>query len=100
MKVSTLVALIVLLTPVAGLADCPDVQDAPLVPDGSTASRDEMMTANKAILDYHAAVDAYLECLRKSGAPVARENRAIDKLENVAAKYNTAVRTYKKRSNG
>jgi hypothetical protein len=100
MKAFALAGLIVLLAPAAGRAACPDVQEAPQLPDGATASREEMLAATKAFTDYNAAVDSYVECLRKSGGNLAQENRAIDKLSATAKKFNTQVRTFKKRSSG
>ncbi len=97
MKAFVVVSLIALLTPLASFASCAEVQDISQLPDGATASREDMLAANKAVHDYNTAVDEYVECLRKSGGNAARENRAIDKLDAVAASYNAAVRAFKKK---
>jgi len=100
MKASALAGLIALLAPLAGFAVCPDLQDSPQLPDGATASREEMLAAHKAVSEYNVAVDQYVECLRKGGGNTHRENRAIDKLNAVASKFNVQVRTFRKRSSG
>jgi hypothetical protein len=100
MKAFALAGLIALLAPSVICAACPDLQDGPTVPDGATASREEMLAATKAVSEYNAAVDQYVECLRKNGGNLAHENRAIDKLNSTAKKFNAEVRTFKKRSSG
>ncbi len=97
MRAFTLLGLIALLTPLASFAACPEVQDSPQLPDGATASREEMLAATQAVKDYNTAVEEYVECWRKRGGNTARENRAIDKLNAVANKFNAEVRTFKKR---
>lgn len=100
MKALAPVALIISLVSALARADCPAVTDVPPFPDGGTASREEMVAAHEAFAAYNAAVDAYVECLRSNGGNAARENRAIDKLNVVARKFNAQVRAFKKRAGG
>jgi hypothetical protein len=100
MKALPAIGLLAVLTPFAAGAECTEVPDIAQLPDGNTASREEMLAANKTIHDYNTAVDGYVECLRKSGGNRSREDRAIDKLEKIASSYNAAVRAFKKRGGG
>lgn len=100
MKAFAVIGLIALFAPQSGSAECAEVESAPVVPDGASASREDMLAANKAIKAYNAAVQAYVECLRASGGSIVRENRIVDELTKVAGKFNDELRTFKKRSGG
>lgn len=80
------------------------------IPDGKTASENEMKAANAAVKEYMAAVEAYLACLdeeekalgdavteEQKSVHTARHNAAVDALNAVAARYNEQVQIYKKR---
>jgi Ser/Thr protein kinase RdoA (MazF antagonist) len=99
-KALAVIGLIALLAPQHGIADCAEVVGAPVVPDGASASREDMLAANKAIKAYHVAVQTYVECLRANGGSIVRENRIVDELTKVAGKFNDELRTFKKRSGG
>jgi hypothetical protein len=79
------------------------------IPDGKTATKEEMVAANNAVKEYMAKVDEYLACLDKEEADLgeavtdeqkqvhtSRHNAAVDALNAVAARYNDQVREYKK----
>jgi hypothetical protein len=78
------------------------------VPDGATASNEEMISGQKAVKSYMAEMEAYLECLDKETAELTeketpeqkaihtqRHNAAVDAMEATAAKFNEEVREYK-----
>jgi hypothetical protein len=94
---------------------------APDVPNGDVASRDEMIAANRAIKEYVAATNTYIDCVdSEETAAIAKEtpkdpnvkpdaaklgkihaeyvtlhNSAVDAIQSVADQFNSAVRTYK-----
>jgi len=89
------------------IADCPYPQRA-TVPDGATATTEQLVDAQSLIKKYMAEMEAYLECLDREEAergrdPTAdevqmhnqRHNAAVDEMENVAADFNEQVRAYK-----
>lgn len=83
----------------------PDVQ----LPNGATASKDDMTAARTAVETYMKAMEAYLACLDTETASLAdedrtaeqktlhakRHNAAVDAMEGVAARFNEQVRAFK-----
>jgi hypothetical protein len=86
------------------------------VPDGKTASQDEMVSAMSAFKQYNSDVTTYLACLdtetsdklcEAAGATSAvvqikslqakKHNIAVDELQKMASKFNEEVRTFKAR---
>lgn len=76
------------------------------VPDGSTASEQDMVVAMQTLKRYNTDVNNYVKCLefeanqnRMSRDEQARQhNAAIDGLQTVAAKFNEQVRIFKSKS--
>jgi hypothetical protein len=79
------------------------------VPDGKTASKEEMVAGQQQVKSYMAAMQEYLDCLdaetSASGEEptdeerkimVSRHNAAVDEMETLAASFNEQVRRYKK----
>jgi hypothetical protein len=79
-------------------AACPEPTGMTDVPKGATASRDDMMAAQRAIKAYDSAVKAYTECLSQSGENPAKGNDAIDKLTKLAQQFNAELRTFKEKN--
>ena len=88
------------------------------MPDGLTATQEEMVAGMQAVKAYNEQVTAYLECLEKemnervqAAGPDAppekieqikaihskRHNAAVEELEAHAARFNEQVRVYKNR---
>jgi hypothetical protein len=88
------------------------------VPDGKTATEEEMMTGMRAVKEYNTQVTAYLNCLdmqmqtditaagaeappetvaQIKGIAAKRHNAAIEALEAHAARFNEQVKAYKAR---
>ena len=118
-------ALVLVLGFAAGPAlaeDCKHPGDAPSVPNGSEASRDEMVTAATAVRQFNADTSAYLECMDAKDADMAalqkqyekakdkekasqiiatrkahleKRNAAFENLDKTAGEFNSAVRDYK-----
>ncbi len=103
----SLIAAAALLAPPFAAAACtypPEVT----IPDGSTASEDDMKAANGAVREYMARVEEYLACMddeekalgeavtdEQKKVHTARHNAAVDALNAVAARYNEQVRLHK-----
>jgi hypothetical protein len=88
------------------------------VPDGSTATKDEMLAGQTAVKDYMTAMETYLACIEKAekdtvasmpditdeerasrdAALTKKYNAAVQEMELVAAKFNEEVRAYKENS--
>jgi hypothetical protein len=89
------------------------------IPNGSTASQEEMIEGQRGVKQYVADMEAYLECIvdEEKAARAAIEdlkpedeqqredkltkkyNAAVDEMEQVAAKFNVEVQTFKSRDN-
>ena len=73
------------------------------IPDGSTASQQEMVTAMETIKQYNGDVQTYLKCLDfearqnqlSPGDQTNLHNAAVDQLTHVADEFNQQVRTFK-----
>ena len=100
-------------------ADCsyPKSPDAP--PDGSTATKDQMVAAAKDFKTYNSDMNAYLDCLQleiDAAAPkdpskltkdeqakvkqqqamlTQKHNAAVDELQAVVGRFNEQLRIYK-----
>ena len=98
------------------LADCVAPAEDVKIPDGNTATMDEMLTAKRAIKANDDAVKSYADCLKgELDAKIAaggdkmkdedkqkinvdyanRQNAAVDKLQKLGDKFNAEVRAYK-----
>ena len=94
----------------AAHAACP-YPEAVAVPDGATATTEQLVDAQARIKQYMAEMEAFLDCLDREEAELGREptaeelqvhnqrhNAAVDEMEQVAADFNEQVRAYKKQS--
>jgi hypothetical protein len=113
-----LISIAVLGLAAAGSAygACSYPQPPTKMPDGNTATMEDMQAAAKAVRQYDADINAYVACLKlehdqsvaKDGASlsddrrkemermqVQKHNAAIDELESVAARFNEQVKVFK-----
>ena len=125
MKPASLVAIVPLMLAVSGLANgqsaCVYPQAPQSFPDGATASKDDLVTAQTAIKTYQSAVEqTYLPCLEKEkndsiakldAADEAyaqkkaaleeihakKHNAALDELQAVADRWKEEITEYKAR---
>ncbi len=120
MNKTTLTATLLasLLAAGAASAACNYPKSPSGLPDGTTATEDEMVGGMKAIKEYNSQVTAYLECLETemntrieaagADAPAdqveqikaihtKRHNAAVEELEATAARFNEQVKVYKAR---
>jgi|SRR5579872_243695 len=87
-------------------ADCVLPPAPSKIPDGSTASQQEMVTAMQTLKEYNNDVETYTKCLefeakqnRISRSDEERmHNTAVDTLTKIAAKFNEQVRTFKSKN--
>ena len=84
-------------------ADCVLPPAPSKIPDGNTASQQEMITAMNTLKEYNGDVDTYTKCLEfeakqnrlTRGDEEKMHNTAVETLQKVAAKFNEQVRTFK-----
>lgn len=75
------------------------------IPDGNTATEQEMLAAMQTLKQYDGDVNVYLKCLefeakqnRVSRSEQERlHNNAVDQLQRIANKFNEQVRVFKAR---
>ncbi|RMF10094.1 MAG: hypothetical protein D6763_06405 [Alphaproteobacteria bacterium] len=98
--------------------DCVAPGASPEIPDGATATTEEMIAGSQAVRTFQADTEAYLDCLTakdaeleaiqpageegkaiaaKRQALIENHNAAVDELNRVANAFNQAVRDYKAR---
>ena len=98
MKALAVGSLIACLASFSVLADCLEPHLAPHVPDGSTSNREDMVSAMKAMQDYDAAINEFLECARKNGGGLEQQaDLALGKWRLIADKFNVELRVFKKK---
>jgi len=96
-------------------ADCAVPDNNVQVPDGSMATREEMIAAQKAVQAYDAAVKTYTDCLAQeqqqkleAGGDKAKlqkhyaelNNSEVEKVQQLADKFNTELKAYKAKAAG
>ena len=116
-----------LLTAGTAYADCSYPPPPAKLPDGNSATLEEMVAAQKAVKEYDKAINAYVACIQlerndavaKVAKPgekptaeqkkamddmermeVQKHNAAIDQLQSVADRFNEQVKVYKARNGG
>jgi len=105
----SIAAAILFFAPVAFACDYPKRAK---IPDGATASTEQMLAGQKSVKEYMATMEEYLVCIDKdvkessdgtSDEELARRkattdkkyNAAVDEMEILAAQFNEEVRAYK-----
>ena len=117
-RIASALVLAGMLTAGYANAECVYPKAPASIPDGKTASEEEMVTGMKAVKDYNAQVTAYLSCLdmqmqtdiSAAGAEAPpetiaqikainakRHNAAVEELESHAARFNEQVKAFKGR---
>lgn len=65
------------------------------IPNGAYATRDQMLSAQRAMKAYDIAIKAYSDCLHDAGDTTNRANLAIDRLAHLAEKFNFELHAFK-----
>jgi hypothetical protein len=103
-------------------AACTEPTPPQSLPDGNTATLQQMLAGKKAVNEYNTATNTYLDCLKSehqaaleadsaNGAKVSdtekakldrieteKHNAAVDRLQKVADQFNGQIRVYKQKS--
>lgn len=115
-KTTKLAVSVALVSMTAGAIAC-DYPKRAAVPDGATASKDEMIAGQRGVKNYMAAMEDYLSCIEAEEAAAVLElgslderakrqradmfnkkyNAAVEEMNLVAEAFNLQVRTYKQR---
>ena len=114
-KLAVLAACACLAAPLAG-ADCAYPQKPAQLPDGNTASLEEMIAGQKAVRQFDADVTSFTKCLDDAAAKeladpnlteeqrkqikarqAQQNNAAVDEVSELAARFNDQLRAYKAR---
>jgi len=103
----------------AAYADCPYPAAPDKLPDGASATLQDMLAGQKAVGEYNKAVNDYVACIdkevedaiAKAGDKIKPEqkadmqrvetqkhNAAIDQLQSIADRFNEQVKVFKARS--
>ncbi len=106
--VSCCVAVIASGFAFAASADCETPKLEIQMPDGKTATREQMVEAQGKVKAYQAAMNVYLECVDKEAAAqgpdapaefkammVERHNTAVTEMENVATAFNDQIKAFR-----
>jgi hypothetical protein len=102
-------------------ADCTYPPPPTKLPDGNTATLEQMMEGKKAVTQYNKDINAYVACIKlehetavadagdkltpKQKADmekieVQKNNAAVDQLQSIADRFNEQVRIYKAKTSG
>jgi hypothetical protein len=119
MKAFLAIALTSALITLPVYADCPYPQAPAKLPDGATATLEDMIAGQKAVQAYEKAINDYNACIdkgleeqiAKAGDQLKPEekakmqqleaqkhNAAVDQLQSVADRFNEQVKIYKARN--
>jgi hypothetical protein len=119
MKALLAFAAMAALSAGAASADCPYPPAPDKLPDGATATMQDMLAGQKAVGEYNKAINDYVGCIDKElDAAIAKagdkikpeqkadmtrianqkHNAAIDQLQSVADRFNEQVKVFKAKS--
>ena len=119
MKALFAMALTTALTAAPVRADCPYPAAPDKLPNGSSATLEEMVAGQKAVRAYDKAINDYVSCIdheleaaiAKGGdqlkpqqkadmqhVEAQKHNAAIDQLQNIADRFNEQVKVFKART--
>lgn len=108
---ASIAASVLLITTSVKAADCPEPpQDPPDLPDGESADRDTMISAQRAVKSHSTAVNAYLDCLDagrdeiflllnkdQQARWIEDYQNTVDRLRSLEEGYNIQVRAFNRR---
>jgi hypothetical protein len=115
MKLMLTVSVMAALVAGPVFADCAAPDGAVQIPDGTTATREEMVAAQKQVVAFDAAVKSYTDCLQQeqndkisAGGDKAKidkqysklNNDQVEKVQQLADKFNAELKAYKAKSAG
>lgn len=97
-----------------------DYPNRVVIPNGGTATKDDMLQGQRDVKTYVTAMETYLECIveeekatrasmedlqpedeqQREDAMNKKYNAAVDEMERLAAQFNAEVQAYRARDNG
>ncbi len=118
-KLSKLTASLVLLFVAQSVFAC-DYPTRVMVPNGNTATKEDMLTGQKGVKTYVAEIEVYLECIiaeektardtlgalepeqeqEREDMVNKKYNAAVDEMERLAAQFNSEVQAYNAQDKG
>ncbi|MFZ1098471.1 MAG: hypothetical protein WAN26_03590 [Steroidobacteraceae bacterium] len=119
MKMLLATAAVAVLAAGTAYADCAYPAAPDKIPDGATATLDEMLAGQKAVNVYNKAVNDYVTCIDKQlddniakqgdklkpeqktemqRMEAQKHNAAIDQLQSIADRFNEQIKVYKARA--
>ncbi len=119
MKLLPAMACTVALAAGAAYADCPYPVAPAKIPDGATATLEEMLAGQKAVKEYEKAINDYNACIDKAleddiakagdqlkpqqkadmqKIEAQKHNAAVDQLQSVADRFNEQIKVFKART--
>ncbi len=119
MKVLPAMACTVALAAGPVYADCPYPAAPAKIPDGATATLEEMLAGQKAVKEYEKAINDYNACIDKAleediakggdqlkpqqkadmqKIEAQKHNAAVDQLQSVADRFNEQIKVFKTRT--
>lgn len=113
---ATCTIIVIIIAPATLACDYPERVD---IPNGSSATKEEMVAGQKGVKKYMADMEIYLACIEEEDKEtragiaepdpiveaqrdemlVKKHNAAVEDMEILAAKFNEEVRAYKARKN-
>ena len=114
-----LLAIALATATTAAYADCPYPPAPTKIPDGATATLEEMVAGQKAVNAYQKAINDYTACIDKElddaiakggdklkpeqkqdmqRVEAQKHNAAVDQLQAIADRFNEQVKVYKART--
>lgn len=94
------IAIALLLCTSTSKAECV-INEPPAIPDGATATEEQMVAAQKVVKDYLALTQDYLACLefegkgKPNGPWTALYNQQTEKMERLASDFNKQLKAFK-----
>jgi hypothetical protein len=76
-------------------ADCAAPQLTSPVPSGATASREDMLAAQRAIKAYDLAVNDYVACMDRIHGSADKQTAVLRELQEIADRFNAEFRAFK-----
>jgi hypothetical protein len=119
MKLLPAMAYTVALAAGAAYADCPYPAAPAKIPDGATATLEEMLAGQKAVKEYEKSINDYNACIDKAleddiakagdqlkpqqkadmqKIEAQKHNAAVDQLQSVADRFNEQIKVFKART--
>jgi hypothetical protein len=116
MKVLLAIAFTAALAVGTAYAECPYPAAPANLPDGRTATMEEMVAGQKSVKEYDAAIKTYVDCIDKEldesvakagdqlkpqqksdmqKVEAQKHNAAIDQLQSVVDRFNEQIKIYK-----